>query len=259
MREWKQFYKTQRDLVKRYKEEDPSLRFDKRGVWASEIGSQLFCETSLELDSILGELETEEMRLGTKAHKQFAESFPSATVKEILQTIYSDKISMIMELGLIAWNRDEKVFMSGRPDGMIFRKGIPLLVMELKFNKFNRPFPSYHAQTRFYCSMLHHLGFNTSRLYYTIGMGHKDYSGPKVSQITADRLVRITANPENPPENLKIGKIEFHFFPFNYSEFKKQFHKLIAFWKKEREATPQKNRNKCKGCKRRSNCGRSLI
>lgn len=258
MSDWKQFYESQMKLRKGYEEVVPSLRFERKSVWASDLGSQLFCENSLELDYVLGELETEEMRMGREAHKEFSESFPRAELKGVLKSMFSDRLSLTMELTLIAWHQGEEVFMLGRPDGMFFVRGIPLLVLELKFNKYTRPFPSYHAQARFYCSMLKQLGFNTSKLYYAIGMGPKDYSGPIISKKIANRLGEIIAT-QTPPDHTAIEGVHFYFTPFDYSSYQDQFHKLISYWKKERKASPQTNPNKCKGCKRRSNCGRSLV
>ena len=55
-----------------------------------------------------------------------------------------------------------------RPDQIAFQNGVPVLVFEFKFSKYQSVYPSQIIQAQAYCLILHQIGFKTDLLYYAI-------------------------------------------------------------------------------------------
>lgn len=67
---------------------------------------------------------------------------------------------------LLAKHND--VIIAGKPDSVLFKSGIPLVVFEYKFSGSVADYPSYHVQAQTYGILLENMGFDTSQLFYAI-------------------------------------------------------------------------------------------
>ena len=80
----------------------------------------------LELDYIFGKIETEEQKEGTKLHERMAEDAVVVKFKELIKNIPQAEEMVIMETTFLMKLNDDIIV--GKPDVIIFKRGIPILL-----------------------------------------------------------------------------------------------------------------------------------
>ena len=166
MADWKHQLEEHNSLIKEVNhsisDDLGQFRFNRSIISASDVAKQFFCEKFVEMQYIHGEVETEAKRTGTEAHEKLLEDTISIKREELWKEIYSKKPVFAPEMYLLA--RFKGSILAGRPDSIIFRNGIPLIIFEYKFGRSQRLFRNHHVQPRVYGTLLKNMGFETSNL-----------------------------------------------------------------------------------------------
>jgi hypothetical protein len=146
------------------------------------------------------------------------------------------------------------IVLAGRPDSILFQKGVPLVVFEYKFSRSETAYMTHHVQARTYGILLSKMGFDTSRLFYAIVLVEpKSREDKHLKQRVIDAII------ENGPKEalLKVENAAIHVHKFNQRDGEKDVDWAIGLWNKSREAIPSTNLNKCRGCEYNEDCKKS--
>jgi hypothetical protein len=225
------------------------LRFNRRGLSASVIGEQFYCEKKAEMRHLYGEIETETKVQGIEAHESLLSEAEATTRSQLLEEILSGEPVIAHEMPLIALHGD--VLLAGQPDAVLFRDGDPLIVIEAKFSGSKLPYPSYHAQARTYCLMLDSLGFDTSYLFYAIAVMPR--GGERDERLSA-RLVDVIRENGLQEATLSVGGGHVYMYEFDIAEARRDVDWALGYWRGQREAQAADNPNKCRSCEYRDKC-----
>ena len=236
-------------LNKRIKRGEGELRFNSPLIKASDIAGQYFCEKKVELEYLHGEIETEQKTLGTEAHEKLLAGSVKIKRRSLWKKIYGKKPLLAPEILLLAKYKD--LILAGRPDSVLFTRGLPLIIFEYKFSRSRIPFMDHHVQVRTYGIILRNMGFDTNRLFYAIVIvDPKARDDEKLKKRVVDAVI------ENGPKEavLTIENARIYFNKFNQTEAEQDLDWAIEFWKKQREAIPTRNPNKCRSCEYNVEC-----
>jgi len=236
-------------LVQRIKKGEGELKFDSHFVKASDIAAQYFCEKKVEMEHLHGWIETERKILGTEAHEKLLEDSVEITRKDLWKRIYGKKPIFALEMRLLA--KYKNLILAGQPDSILFMRGFPLIIFEYKFSRSRRPFRDHHVQGRTYGIILRNMGFDINRLFYAIVM-----ADPKARHDEKLKERVVNAVIKNGPKEavLTIENARIYFNKFNQTEAERDLDWSIEFWKKQREAIPTRNPNKCRSCEFNAEC-----
>jgi CRISPR/Cas system-associated exonuclease Cas4 (RecB family) len=133
-------------MLKELEENQELLRFDKKYVIVSEIADQYYCEKKVDLKNVHGDIDTESKILGRELHEVITEGFEQVRLKERWEVTFKSKLVLISESLFVA--KVDDIYFLFKPDGILFEHGIPRLLIEFKFSKYQKPFLSYHVQLR---------------------------------------------------------------------------------------------------------------
>jgi len=241
-----------RQLVESSETGKAELKFNRPFIKASDIASQYFCEKKVEMEYIHGDIETEQKTLGTEAHEKMLEDSRKISRKEFWKKIYEEKLFFAQEMFLLSKYND--LILAGQPDLILFIHGLPLIIFEYKFSKSRRPFRDHHVQARTYGILLRNMGFDTSRLIYAIVM-----VDPMAKDAIKLRKQVVSAVVKNGRKEaiLNVENARIYVNKFDQNEAEQDLDWAIEFWKKQREAIPTRNPNKCRSCEYNEKCGRS--
>jgi len=236
-------------IVQKIKEERGDLRFNNPFIKASDVALQYFCEKKVEMEYLHGKIKTERRILGTEAHEKLLEGSTKIKRKDLWKKIYKKVTVLASEMPLIAEYKG--VALAGRPDSILFYRGFPLKIFEYKFSKSRRPFRDHHVQARVYGILLRNMGFDINHLFYAIVMADlttKDVR--KLKQNVVDAAIK------NGPKEavLTAENARIYINKFNQKDAEQDLDWAIGFWKKEREAIPTRNPNKCRSCEHNEEC-----
>jgi hypothetical protein len=226
-----------------------NLRFGRRVVAASDIAGQFFCEKKVEMQYTLGEIETEAKIVGTDAHENLLEDTVQVDREELWQSIYSADPVLALEALFFAKFKD--IVVAGKPDSILFRNGVPLVVLEHKFSKRLVAYETHHVQARMYGLLLNNMGFDTRLLFYAIVV-----ADPAARSDGSLKEKVLDAIGENGLKEgiLELDNARIFLCKFNRGDAEKDLDWALKFWKKEREAIPTQNPNKCKTCEYLEKC-----
>jgi len=242
------------EIISKIKKGEGELRFNSLFVKASDIAGQYFCEKKVEMKHLIGEIPTERKLRGTKAHEKLLEGAIKIKRGDLWKNLYGNKPVLAPEMLLLTVYKD--VVLAGRPDSILFMKGLPLIIFEYKFSRSRSPFTDHHVQARTYGILLTNMGFDTGRLLYAIVMVDP--------AARVDKKMRRQVFNSVIKNGLKEAVLEtegarIYINRFNQEEAKRDIDWAIEFWKMEREAIPTRNPNKCKSCEYNEKCDKSLI
>jgi hypothetical protein len=252
MSESKQQLEPFASLLKEFRknrEQSGLLRFERSAIVASDVAAQFYCEKKVEMQYVYGRVETESKNMGTEAHASLVKESGKVNRERLWEKIYSGKPIFALEMFLLA--KYGGAFLSGKPDSVLFRRGVPLMVFEYKFSKSDVAFLSYHVQAQTYCVLLGRMGFDVSRLFYTIVVADPKTKGSTEFRKNVKRKV-INNRSEIAAHSIEGAKIYLNKFNNAYAEMDLTW--ALEFWSKKREAKPTTNLNKCDRCEYKLKC-----
>ena len=252
MDKWKAQLESLNLLLKELKQDREAggrLRFGRSMIIASDIATQFYCEKKLEMEHVLGEVETEAKNVGTEAHENLTEDAVKVKREQLWMDIYGDKPVFALEMPLLAKYGD--VFLAGKPDAVLFKRGFPRLVFEYKFSRSGVAYPSYHVQAQTYCVLLENMGFDASKLFYAIVVADPRTRG---SRELRQKVVHTVISNSAKEAVYPIGDATVYCNKFNRANAEENLAWALEFWKQSREAEPTSNQNKCARCEYQIHC-----
>ena len=225
------------------------LRFNQTYVRASEIAEQYYCEKKVDLTRQYGRVETETKRQGSEGHESLQAESIEVERTEMLEEIFSGGSIIVQELPLLAEHRG--VVLAGQPDAVIFKDGLPVALLEVKFSNSPFPYRSYHVQARIYGKILDGAGFDTSDLCYVIAVAPRESRG----DVGLFRRVIEALKESSGAESFEAGGV--HVFVHDYSQpvAESDLEWALEYWMGARDATPVDNIAKCRSCEYSEKCG----
>jgi len=250
---WKDMYTSQIELFRQIRENLNPLRFNNKCIRVSDISDQYYCEKKVELAYLHGDIETEPKILGRDAHDKLIEDYEEITLKKKWKRIFSSPRLMLSESLFFA--KYNGLFFMFRADRILFERGIPKILIEFKFSKYQRPFLSYRVQLQAEALLLKEIGFNTDELYYSIIIAPSDIERDSsfLNQIPTIIYNQLPDHEEG-VLHLNFGDINAYTYQFDVIEAKKKIKWAMEYWNNEREAVATDNKNKCKRCEYNDSC-----
>jgi CRISPR/Cas system-associated exonuclease Cas4 (RecB family) len=225
------------------------LRFNRSVIIASDIAEQYFCEKKVEMQYLHGKIVTEAKIDGTEGHEKLLEGAAEVENEELWKKIDESETILALEWFLLA--RYDDVLIGGKPDAVLFQKGKPLVVFEFKFSKSGVAYPAHHVQARTYSVLLENMGFDTSALYYCIVVADPRIRGDNGLQ---QRVMRALMENGYEESAFSIENANIYCNKFIRQMADENLVWAIDYWKKNREAFPTENKNKCVRCEYHDRC-----
>lgn len=239
--------------------EKGEFRNGARAVPASSIGVQYFCEVKLDQSYIHGEIETEEKAEGEVLHEELLAMEPT-TRKTLLQDIEKRRL-VVASFPLAA--EAEGLVLVGVPDAVIFQKGKPTHVIELKTTRGDASilYDSQRAQTTIYGLLLDQVGFDCADLNLVVAKFSRQ---TPISEQEKSRFLDALTGALISNESLSTlaskadDHVVHHSFPYRKDEAVRILNLTRGYWLNQREARPTSNPNKCRACEFKRVCPSSL-
>ncbi len=258
---WKTIFENQvklrEELIERVKKGKSSLKFNRPYLIVSDIASQFYSEAQLELDYIFGKIETEAQKEGAKLHERMAEDAVAIKFKELVKSIPQAEEMVIMETTFLMKSHDDIIL--GKPDVIIFKRGIPIFLFEYKFSKYSTTFPNQQVQAQIYCQILKELGYNTDLLCYGIIIAPRDMTkkSNKVKQIPREVLQRIDLSSliQEQEVELQFDQISVFLYKFDSEKAKQDLKWALEYWKGKREVKLSELLYECERHEHKEKCG----
>lgn len=240
------------------KESTVPLRFEKTRLYVSTLAAQLYCEQKVDLEERFGKEDKEVQKVGTEIHNTLVPT-------EIIETEdLIDEIKKKKVYTTIFPTRYEHdgVIISGIHDGLIFKNGKPVYLIEIKTTRNPKNLQRVHAGERFqaflYFLSLEQMGFDVSNLKILI---------PKVLQDVRRHsfipsLIRYLNDNKEDFENQFEGKIRIHKYSLTEKRRRDTLSKiedLVQYWREQRPPTGADTYFKCKYCDFNTSCQKSLF
>lgn len=228
------------ELIERIKSERSDLRFNRPYLIVSDIASQFYSEAKLELEYIFGKIRTIEQKQGKKLHELMVEQATEINYEDLFKEIEETEEITILETSFFMKYQDSII--AGKPDVIVFRRGIPILLLEYKFSKYTRTFQNQKVQAQVYCQILKEMDFNTDLLYYGIIIAPRKLSkeSEKVRNIPRRLLKNLKLSDliQKNSLTLNFGAINVFLYKFNSEKAIKNLDWAIQYWKGERQPEP---------------------
>ncbi len=229
------------------------LRFDRSIVIASDIAGQYFCEKKIEMQYLHGKVETEAKLLGTEGHEKLLEGSTEVQREELFRQIFGKKPVFALEMLLLG--RHGKVVLCGKPDAVLFNKGVPLLIFEYKFSRRPITYPSYHVQARTYGLLLEKMGFDTSQLFYVIVVADPS---ARSDETLKERVTSAIEDHGYKEAIIPLGNANVYLHKYEQASAEKNVDWALEFWMKKRGAVATANFGKCRTCEYYTQCPKQL-
>jgi CRISPR/Cas system-associated exonuclease Cas4 (RecB family) len=252
-RQLEAYFSLIKELVEKQKKAEGELRFNRHFIIASDIADQYFCEKKVEMRYFHGEVVTEDKIIGTEAHEKLLEDSEQVERRELWQRMHGEKPVLALELFLLA--KYKGIVLAGKPDGVMFQRGHPLVVFEYKFSKSTIAYRTHHVQAETYGILLRNMGFDTRGLFYAVVM-----ADPKARHDKSLKQDVVQAVGKNGPKEavLNIRNAVIYVQKFDEEDAEKDLDWAIEFWRDAKEPIVTSNPNKCRSCEYKVECQRSL-
>ncbi|MHA1804205.1 MAG: hypothetical protein ACTSU4_06665 [Promethearchaeota archaeon] len=254
---WKEILKRQmnlwRELINRMKQGKSSLKFGLPFLSVSDIAEQFYSEIRLELNHLFGKIKTPEQEIGAILHeKLIGDAIPISQEEMFREMLEAEEIKIAESFFLMKF---EDVFIIGKPDLIIFKRGIPLLLFEYKFSKYTmKTFQNQRVQAQIYCHILNEMGFNTNLLFYGIIIAARSQSLKNKELKAIPRKILDTTNfnflLKEEKLELQFGTIHVFLYKYHPETAREHLEWALEYWKEKRTISLS---DLMKGCEMREN------
>lgn len=255
-KKWQEQIRRQIQFFDEIKKAKGELKFDRRYVIPSDIGSQFYCEQKLEQEYITGKIITDEMVQGVEGHGRIVEDFKPVTMEKAWRDMYTKKKIALAEFILIAPYKE--VFLIGRPDVIFFVGGNPLLLFEFKFSRYDSDFLARHAQAQSYGLIMREIGFDVKNLFYSIVVFKPEMLKerkfiktipPKIiTEFLSGSFGSLESNSKS------YGDVKAYMHKFHGEQAEKHVDWALEYWTNKREACYTEQIGKCHSCEYKQEC-----
>ena len=246
-----------RSIKDRWASGKPRFRNGVSKIGASTIGNQYYCEQKVEMEYTAGKIETEKKTAGTALHSillAMKKTTPDEVIKEIqTKDVYYASFPLLANFS--------ELVLTGKPDVVIFVKGSPLFVVELKTTgtDISKLWPNQLVQARVYGLLLQEMGFDCSRLKLAV-ISHRrngDISG-EYRRKFLDSMVKLLVKER---EDATGNRGDFHVHLIDYAKEDAVANVKWAedYWLSKRQPISARNVGKCRSCEYVDTCPASLV
>ncbi len=222
------------------------------------MAGQYYCELKVDNSYVKGDIQTEAKTAGDLLHEEIL-AMRKTTVDQVVKNI--DKKPVYAASFPLA-SLVNGIVLAGRPDAIIFEKGRPLFVVELKTTVGDPSilYQDQEFQAGIYGLILDGMGFDCSDL--TLAIVRWRRKEPATEEQRKEFLsIAMHALPSKESkliEEVYMGRARVHLVPFNKEAILRQVDWAKEYWLSNREPLPTKNPWKCKACEFNINCPSSL-
>ncbi len=260
-KKWQKQFRRQIQFFEEINRASGKLKFDRRYVIPSDIGSQFYCEQKLEREYLTGKVITDEMLQGVEGHGRIVKDFKPITMENAWRDIYTKDKTALAEFIFIAPYKS--VFLIGRPDVIFFIGGNPILMFEFKFSKYDTDFLSHHAQAQCYGLIMREIGFDVKNLFYSIVIFKPEMlKERKFIKTIPQKIITdfLRGNFGSLESNSKTyGDVKAYIHKFTSEVAEKHMDWALKYWTEKREACCTEQAGKCLSCKYTQECKKLSI
>jgi CRISPR/Cas system-associated exonuclease Cas4 (RecB family) len=252
---WERLWEREEEFFDSGKEE---FRHGVSFVAVSSIAEQYYCEYKLENEFALGEIPTETKDSGTALH---AELMPTERItREEFAEMVSRKEPSLGVLGV--WGSAGGLKVVGEPDHIIWSRGKPLWVLELKTTR-GDPTPLWEDQenqVRIYGLLLEKMGFDCSAMRLAVV---RLRSGELGEEEKHQWIVKVSqALMEDDVQSLEAkyrGVMKAHLLTHDARRAEEAVLSKSGYWMQQREPVASASVGKCRACEYNAVCPKSLF
>jgi CRISPR/Cas system-associated exonuclease Cas4 (RecB family) len=214
-------------------------------VPTSRIAEQYYCEQKVELGYLQGRVETESMQEGQELHEQLI-PMQKATLKRIVRGIKREPV-FVASFPIVA--EFSQLVLVGVPDAVVFVKGNPGFVIELKTTRgdTSRLWDDQIVQARVYGLILEQMGFDCSGLKLVIPRVRRTRQARSWKSTFLNSVIQdLLKEPSTQPRKRKESTI--HIIDYNRAHAVADVKWTEAYWLSRRQPIPSGSPAKCGIC-----------
>jgi CRISPR/Cas system-associated exonuclease Cas4 (RecB family) len=224
---------------------------------ASSIAEQYYCEQKVEMSYTVGDVETEAKVEGRAVHDVLLQ-MEKTTLEDLIRDIQTKDL-YIVRFPIFAHFSD--MILVGVPDAIVFVKGVPVFIIELKTTSGNvsNLWDHEKVQVGVYGLILDQMGFDCSKLKLVIIKQKRDanlidegYRERFLYEIVSTLLRKV--KPNFPRDIMRL-----HILSYNRGKVAEDLKWAMDYWLSKREPIPTRNASKCRSCEYALTCPKSLI
>jgi hypothetical protein len=252
---WDELWKKEQEFLESGKSE---FKHGASFVAVSSIAEQYYCEYKLENEFALGEVPTEAKEAGTALHDELI-PMEKISRREFTKLVSGEEPSLAV---LNVWGTTGGLRVVGTPDHIIWSKGKPLWVVELKTTR-GDPTPLWEDQenqVRIYGLLLELMGFDCSGMRLAVVRLRSGELGEEEKKAWA--LVVSEALLKDGVRELEAryrGMMKVHLLKHDKNAAERAVLSKSGYWVGQREPTASASVGKCRACEYNSVCAKSLV
>lgn len=156
-----------------------------------------------------------------------------------------------------------KLVLAGVPDAVVFQKGKPTFVLELKTTRRDATilYDGQRAQAAIYGLLLELIGFDCSDLRLAVVKLRRETPMPeseKAKFLETITSTLVSGNDLGQVASASKNQVVVHSIPYMRDEASRTVLRTEGYWLGERNPVPATNPNKCRACEFRQVCPSSL-
>jgi hypothetical protein len=251
---WKQLWKSEREF---FHSGSGEFRHGTSFVAVSSIAEQYYCEYKLENEFAVGEIPTEAKDSGTSLHDEL---MPTERIsqKEFVKLVSKEEPTLAV-LGV--WGSAGGLKVVGVPDHIVWSKGKPLWVIELKTTK-GDPNPLWEdqeKQVRMYGLLLDKMGFDCSGMRLAVvRLKAVQLGGQEKKEWVLKVSAALMWNAVGELEAKYQGRMKIHILNHDAPRAEEAVRTMSGYWLGDREPSSSTSEAKCKACEYNGACAKSL-
>jgi len=231
---------------------ETKFRFDIRVIPVSTIAEQWYCEKAVDLHyrhpGIL--FSTPALAAGTMEHDYFASGAEPLTEQEIKERIKGGESLSLRETPFKGSYRGMTI--KGIPDYVDVKGGKALFLLDYKFSKYRRIFPSHRIQVDTYGYLLNRNKLGTDDLICAIAV-----LSPRISRemISPEEITAQIRKPQAEMRHRRLEKLYLsgpglygELYMFSLAKAKENLSWAADYWIKKRSPVPTTKPRKCGAC-----------
>lgn len=227
------------------------IRFGLDLIPASIIAGQWFCEKAVDLslrNPSLG-IPSLEMDMGTFGHEIATSKAEALAEPEVKRLIKSGKKQSLSEAPFRGTFHG--ITIKGYPDYVEFKQGKALLLLDYKFSKHKRIFPSQRIQVDTYGYLLNKNHLDTNRLICGILIISPDLAGIDPADFVTREAKEIASDMRRKKferVDLQGDPVYGELYAFSLSTAEKNLSWAMDYWTEKRTPKPTTKAYKCAAC-----------
>jgi len=225
----------------------------------SSIAAQYYCELKVDHEYTHGEVPSEAKQEGSTLHDQLLE-MESTTRENLIQQVKERPICIA---SFLIGAKINGLTIAGIPDAIVFVKGKPTILLELKTTKRElRLWKDQEVQAKTYALLLERMGFDCSSLQIVVAKIKRSKElQPETKVEFLRKLIKSLLDRDHTRhkiEGLLSDKSQLFTLTYNHEEILKELEWAKQYWLEKREPIPTNQAGKCRACEFKTICPASL-